>query len=883
MKNRRLLLLCVWLCIGSISLANNLQSKKSDSQRERICLNTGWRFQKNDPEGVTERLDYARLKPYLLPWANDFIKTGKKYDRPAGNPGSTHPYAKADFDDSSWRKLNLPHDWAIEGPFNIDYEGSTGKLPYWGIAWYRRSFDLEADDAEKRIYLDIDGAMSYSSVWCNGNYVGGWPYGYASYRLDLTPYVKAGKKNVLAIRLDNPDKSSRWYPGAGIYRNVWLVKTSSVHVAQWGTFVKNNKVSDKEAVMDMSVSLINHGKDKVKAVVVNDIYEADETGAPKGGIVASVSEKNVELRGKLPTELQFKFSVKSPKLWDIESPNRYVAVTRVNVSGKEIDSYHTIFGIRNAEFIPGKGFVLNGRVVPLKGICMHHDLGALGTAFNEVAAERQFRIMKEIGVNAIRTSHNPPAPEIVELCDRLGLLMQIESFDTWRRGKLKNDYCKLFDEWHEADMRSIVRHYRNHPAVIMWSIGNEMPDQMTADGIKIASDLTSFCHDEDPTRPTTFGSNRPKAFMKEIVNGVDIWGINYQIGQYGKFKEANPGKMFHGSETASAISSRGEYFFPVNRKRGESSRNFQQSSYDMVAVPWGCPPEAQFRTNENNPESFGEFVWTGFDYLGEPTPYNEDLTNILNFTDPKEQEKARKELETLGKIKTPSRSSYFGIVDLCGFPKDRYYCYKSYWRPEIPTLHILPHWNWPERVGEITPVHIYTSGDEVELFLNGKSQGKRKKENRYDRLIWEDVLYQPGELKAVAYKEGKKWAEQIMKTTGEAARIKMSPEKSVLKNDGYDLIYVRVDIQDKNGLTVPRSKNLLKFSVSGPVEIVATDNGDATSLKPFNTPEKEAYNGLCLVIVRALPGKTGDAVLKVDSSGLPAEQVNLKVISDTGN
>ena len=338
MKNRRLLLLCVWLCIGSISLANNLQSKKSDSQRERICLNTGWRFQKNDPEGVTERLDYARLKPYLLPWANDFIKTGKKYDRPAGNPGSTHPYAKTDFDDSSWRKLNLPHDWAIEGPFNIDYEGSTGKLPYWGIAWYRRSFDLEADDAEKRIYLDIDGAMSYSSVWCNGNYVGGWPYGYASYRLDLTPYVKAGKKNVLAIRLDNPDKSSRWYPGAGIYRNVWLVKTSSVHVAQWGTFVKNNKVSDKEAVMDMSVSLINHGKDKVKAVVVNDIYEADETGAPKGGIVASVSEKNVELRGKLPTELQFKFSVKSPKLWDIESPNRYVEVTRVNVSGTEIAS-----------------------------------------------------------------------------------------------------------------------------------------------------------------------------------------------------------------------------------------------------------------------------------------------------------------------------------------------------------------------------------------------------------------------------------------------------------------------------------------------------------------------------------------------------------------
>ena len=843
MKNRRLLLLCVWLCIGSISLANNLQSKKSDSQRERICLNTGWRFQKNDPEGVTERLDYARLKPYLLPWANDFIKTGKKYDRPAGNPGSTHPYAKTDFDDSSWRKLNLPHDWAIEGPFNIDYEGSTGKLPYWGIAWYRRSFDLEADDAEKRIYLDIDGAMSYSSVWCNGNYVGGWPYGYASYRLDLTPYVKAGKKNVLAIRLDNPDKSSRWYPGAGIYRNVWLVKTSSVHVAQWGTFVKNNKVSDKEAVMDMSVSLINHSTDKIKAVVVNDIYEADELGYPKGKVVASVRKNEVELFGETPVDLAFRFTVNTPKLWDIETPCRYVAVTRVNVSGKEMDSYHTVFGIRTAEFVHGKGFVLNGRVVPLRGVCMHHDLGALGTAFNESAAERQLRILKGIGVNAIRTSHNSPAPELVSLCDRMGLLMQIESFDTWHRAKLKNDYSRLFDDWHEADMRSIVRHFRNHPSVIMWSIGNEMPDQMTTEVVKIAADLTSFCHDEDPTRPTTFGSNRPKAFMKEIVNNVDIWGFNYQIGQYAKFKELHPDKMFHGSETSSATSSRGEYFFPVTRRREDCNRNFQVSSYDMITVKWGCSPEAQFGTNEKNPESFGEFVWTGFDYLGEPTPYNADITNVLNFSDPKEQEKARQELEKLGKIKTPSRSSYFGIVDLCGFPKDRYYCYKSYWRPDVPTLHILPHWNWPERVGEITPVHIYTSGDEVELFLNGKSQGKRQKKNRYDRLVWDNVLYSPGELKAVAYKNGKKWAERVVKTTGEAARVKISPEKSVLKNDGYDLVFVRVDIQDKEGRTVPRNKNLLKFSISGPAEIVATDNGDATDHTSFQSHERKQWVG----------------------------------------
>lgn len=879
MKNKYLMTMSAWLCVGIIVFANNMQSKDPvSSSRERICLNMGWRYQKNDPQQTVGQLDYIRLKPYLLPCANDFIKTGEKYKRPVGNPGDTHPYVKPEFDDSNWRELNLPHDCAVEEPFNIDYEGPTGKLPYWGIRWYRKSFDLDINDAEKQIYLDIDGAMSYSSVWCNGNYVGGWPYGYASYRLDLTPYVKAGKKNVLAIRLDSPDNSSRWYPGAGIYRNVWLVKTSPVHVAQWGTFVKNNKVSDKEAVMDMSVSLINHSTDKIKAVVVNDIYEADELGYPKGKVVASVRKNEVELFGETPVDLAFRFTVNTPKLWDIETPCRYVAVTRVNVSGKEMDSYHTVFGIRTAEFVHGKGFVLNGRVVPLRGVCMHHDLGALGTAFNESAAERQLRILKGIGVNAIRTSHNSPAPELVSLCDRMGLLMQIESFDTWHRAKLKNDYSRLFDDWHEADMRSIVRHFRNHPSVIMWSIGNEMPDQMTTEGVKIAADLTSFCHDEDPTRPTTFGSNRPKAFMKEIVNNVDIWGFNYQIGQYAKFKELHPDKMFHGSETSSATSSRGEYFFPVTRRREDCNRNFQVSSYDMITVKWGCSPEAQFGTNEKNPESFGEFVWTGFDYLGEPTPYNADITNVLNFSDPKEQEKARQELEKLGKIKTPSRSSYFGIVDLCGFPKDRYYCYKSYWRPDVPTLHILPHWNWPERVGEITPVHIYTSGDEVELFLNGKSQGKRQKKNRYDRLVWDNVLYSPGELKAVAYKNGKKWAERVVKTTGEAARVKISPEKSVLKNDGYDLVFVRVDIQDKEGRTVPRNKNLLKFSISGPAEIVATDNGDATDHTSFQSHERKAYNGLALVIIRSKRGITGNVKLNVESSGLVSDSVNLQVV-----
>ena len=485
-----------------------------------------------------------------------------------------------------------------------------------------------------------------------------------------------------------------------------------------------------------------------------------------------------------------------------------------------------------------------------------------------------------MGANAIRTSHNPPAPELVALCDRMGFLMQLELADTWRKGKRKNDYNLLFDDWSEADMRSLVRHYRNHPSVIMWSLGNEVPDQSTDTGAEIAHKLTAYSHDEDPTRPTSYGCNRGDIAYREIVNYVDVFGQNYHLNAYGDFLKQNPTRRYHASETSSATSSRGEYFFPVNTRPNDNRANFQLSSYDMKTVGWGCMPEDEFAMLEKYPSMSGEFVWTGFDYLGEPTPYNKDLTNLLNFSDPAELEAAKKELEELGKIKTPSRSSYFGIVDLCGFPKDRYYNYQSYWRKDLPLVHILPHWNWPERVGEVTPVHIYTSGDEVELFLNGKSQGKRKKEHSYDRLTWDDVRYEPGELKAVAYKEGKRWAEQLVKTTGQPAGLSVEPEKKMLRNDGTDLSFVRVDIVDKKGLTVPRTKNLLKFSVSGPVEIVATDNGDATSLVPFQSHEREAYNGLCLVILRSVPGKTGKAVLTVESEGLPVKKVNLQVVAD---
>lgn len=872
MKNRFLILLSFVLIVGRDVVCAN-----TSMVRERININRDWRYQIDDPDGVGAALHYSRLKPYLLPCANDFIIFGKRYQRPEGNPGENIAYVKSDFDDSEWRHLNLPHDWAIEGPFNIDYNGSTGKLPYWGIRWYRKTLELSQDDAGKQIYLDIDGAMSYVSVWCNGQYVGGWPYGYASFRLDLTPYIKAGQKNVLAIRLDNPDDTSRWYPGSGIYRNVWLVKTSPVHVEQWGTFVRNQQVDSEIAVMEMGVNIENHAGKDVQVKLQTSVYLQGKDGRPVGEEVAQSMAKNIAIKKDSWSSARFQFKINKPKLWDIDTPNCYVAVSRVFIDGKEMDSYETPFGIRTIEFTHDQGFMLNGQKVAIKGVCMHHDLGALGAAFNEVAAERQLRIMKEMGANAIRTSHNPPAPELVALCDRMGLMMQLELADTWQKGKRKNDYNLLFDDWSEADMRSLVRHYRNHPSVIMWSIGNEMPDQTTDQGVIIARNLTAYCHDEDPTRPTSLGCNKRDAVFRDIVNQVDIFGLNYFHKTYPVFKEQNPTRRYHASETSSATSSRGEYFFPVTTDVNDSRSGFQLSSYDMTTIGWGCAPEVQFKMNEEYPFMSGEFVWTGFDYLGEPTPYNKDLTNLLNFSDPNELEKARKELEELGKIKTPSRSSYFGIVDLCGFPKDRYYNYKSYWRPDVPTVHILPHWNWEERIGEITPVHIYTSGDAVELFLNGKSLGRREKAHSYDRLTWDDVRYEPGSLKAIAYKNGQKWAEELVETTGKPAALQVTAEKTELKNDGTDLSFIRVAVVDFQGRVVPRSKNHLKFSVTGPAEIIATDNGDATSLLPFQLSERDAYNGLALVILRSQYMKQGKVVLTVESKGLPKQKIALKV------
>ena len=846
------------------------ESERTSLVRERASLNSGWLFQKGDPAEVQGALDYEKIKAWILPAGNPFSKDPAKHaKRPEGNLGDDVSYAQPGFDDQAWRRLDLPHDWAIEGPFDLNAPGNTAKLPYVGVGWYRKHFQSPAQDSGKRVFLQIDGAMSYSAVWLNGKFVGGWPYGYSSYELDLTPYIKTGGENVLAIRLENPPGSARWYPGAGIYRNVWLLKTNPVHVAQWGTYITTTQITEKSAAVRIQVDISNQSDKPAAVSVITSIFDGN-------ALIATANEQNTTLAPGQTGQTVATAAIPQPQLWDIKSPHLYHAVTNVRLDGKVVDEYQTHFGIRSIQFFADKGFFLNGKRLEIQGVCMHHDLGALGAAFNIRAAKRQLEIMKEMGANAIRTSHNMPAPELLDLCDRMGILVMDESFDSWKAPKVKNGYNVLWDDWHEADLRAEYRRDRNHPSVFMWNIGNEVLELTDGTaGPAIAAKLTAIGHEEDPTRPTTLGSHRGVANSNGIAKGVDVMGLNYQSGNYARFRELNPDIPVIASETSSCLSSRGEYFFPVSEEKTKGFFNFQVSSYDLYSLEWAYRPDQGFAALDKHPFVGGEFVWTGFDYLGEPTPYNADVTNLLNFEDEAGKAEMQRQLDELGKINPPSRSSYFGIVDLAGFKKDRFYLYQSRWRPDLPMAHILPHWNWPNRVGQVTPVHVYTSGDEAELFLNGKSLGRKKKEPLQYRLRWDDVVYTPGELRAVAYKNGKVWAESVIKTTGPATKVTLQPDRSEIAADGRDLSFVTVTIADKDGLPVPRSKNLVQFEVSGPGEIVAVDNGDATSFEPFQASYRKAFNGFALAIVRSKPGEAGKITLRARSEGLEPTEVTI--------
>ena len=777
----------------------------------------------------------------------------------------------AGWDDSSWRKLDVPHDFAIEGPFRMDLSGNTGRLPYQGIGWYRKSFVLDSTDADKRIYVDFDGVMAYAQVWLNGQYVGGWPYGYNSFRLDLTPYVRTGGENLLAVRTDTEKWESRWYPGAGIYRNVWLVKTGQVQVKHWSARMRTACLTESTARLDLSLEVENHLDKDVEAVVKGEVYELDSTDC-FGRRVLRLPAQEVRLSARSAQAVKLEDELDDYKRWDIGSPNRYVARLTVSVGGQVTDRYDVPFGIRETEF-SRQGFFLNGRKVALQGVCLHHDLGALGAAFNLSAQERQLRIMQEMGCNAIRTSHNPPAPELLDLADKMGLLVMDEAFDAWARGKRTWDYNKLYNEWHEKDLQAMVRRDWNHPSVIIWSIGNEVMEQRD---VEMTRHLAGIVRELDDTRPVTAGYNNPNGGRdSNAARELDLMGVNYFFGQQARWDEDERYKDMPtvGTETSSCVSTRGVYFM------GDTLRkNFQISSYDLDSPGWGCSPDRQFATNARFPHLLGEFVWTGFDYLGEPTPYNSDNTNLLNFrTDPSKQEELKKKLEELARIQPPSRSSYFGIVDLAGFPKDRYYLYQSHWRPELPMAHILPHWNWPDRIGQVVPVHVYTSGTEAELFVNGKSWGRRSKREGQDfRLVWDSVVYQPGSVRVVAYKNGQKWAEDEVQTTGEARKIRLEADRNSLDAGSRELAFVTVRLTDEEGRTVPTACCPLKFEMEGAGELVATDNGDPISFTPFQSAEREAFNGLALAIVRARKGAAGEIRVRVSGEGLEPAVLQLE-------
>lgn len=766
------------------------------------------------------------------------------------------------FNDAKWETVDIPHDWAIFGPFdkNNDLQnvavtqnfetqaslktGRTGGLPYVGIGWYRTTFHSTPG---KQTTLIFDGAMSEARVFVNGKEACFWPCGYNSFYCDVTSLVNEdGKNSTLAVRLENRPQSSRWYPGAGLYRNVHVVTTEKIHVPVWGTQITTPYVKDEYASVCLRTTILN--AEKTELTVVTDIIDAD------GQVVSTKTNKGVINHGQPFTQ---NFIVERPKLWSPETPVLYKAVSKIYSGDTLLDTYSTRFGIRTIEYIADKGFYLNGKRRKFQGVCNHHDLGPLGAAINVAALRHQLTLLKEMGCDAIRTSHNMPAPELVELCDEMGFMMMLEPFDEWDIAKCDNGYHRLFNEWAEKDMVNMLRQYRNNPCVVMWSIGNEVPTQWSPEGYKVAKFLQDICHREDPTRPVTCGMDQVKSVL---ANGfaamLDIPGLNYRAHLYDEAYERLPQNIILGSETSSTVSSRGVYKFPVERKAGAMYDDHQSSSYDLEYCNWSNIPDIDFARAEDHEWTIGQFVWTGFDYLGEPSPYD---TNAW-----------------------PNHSSMFGIIDLASIPKDRYYLYRSVWNKEAETLHILPHWNWEGREGEKTPVFVYTNYPSAELFINGKSYGRQTKhkngtvENRY-RLMWHDAVYQPGEVRVVAYDEqGNPVAEKTVRTAGKPHHIELVTDCSSLQADGKDLAYVTLRIVDKDGNLCPNDGRLVSFKVKGAGKYRASANGDPTCLDLFHKPEMHAFGGMLTVIVQS-GEKTGEIELQATAKGIKTGTIRIPV------
>lgn len=817
--------------------------------------------------------------------------------------GDDSAASRPDYDDTAWRILNLPHDWAIEGEFSRDNPSGTGggALPG-GIGWYRKTFTVDKADEGKRLYIDFDGVYMNSEVFINGHSLGVRPYGYVSFSYDLTPYIKWGGKNVVAVRVDNGEQpNSRWYSGCGIYRNVWLTKLNPVHIAQWGTFITAEDVSKNSARLNIRTKIQYDAaaqlQDSVKQsdgtyvvfdseiVPLADVVLQSRLMDAEGNVVGEVASE-LQVIPTCLNEVEQEIVVKNPNLWSVNTPYIYKvnSILIDKTTGKVLDNYCTNTGIRTFRFDAQKGFILNGERLKINGVCMHHDLGCLGAAVNIRAIERQLEILQEMGCNGIRCSHNPPSPELLDLCDRMGFIVMDETFDMWRKRKTAHDYSRYFNEWHERDLTDLILRDRNHPSVFIWSIGNEVLEQWSdakADTLTLeqANLILNFGHDQsmlakegemsvnslltkkladmvkalDSTRPVTAGCNEPNPNNHLFRSGVlDLIGFNYHDDWFAGVPEKFPGKPFIVAESVSALMTRGYYRMPSDEtvicpERWDKpyfDDSFSCSSYDNCHVPWGNSHEGTMRHVKNNDFISGQYVWTGFDYLGEPTPYG-----------------------------WPARSSYFGIVDLAGFPKDVYYLYQSEWHPEKKVLHLFPHWNWTPGQ-DIDMWAYYNNADEVELFVNGESQGVRTKGKDDFHVVWR-VKYEPGVVKVVSRKDGKTVLEKEIHTAGEPAQIRLTADRNEIKSDGRDLSFVTVEVLDKDGNLCPNADNQIMFDVQGAGFIAGVDNGSPVSMEKFKADHRRAFYGKCLAVVQS-DGKSGGIKLTATSEGLKTAVTAIK-------
>lgn len=786
-------------------------------------------------------------------------------------------FSQSTFNDIKWQNVTIPHDWAIYGPFDmendiqrtaikqdgqkdaIEHTGRTGGLPFVGVGWYRTTFDLPDFSNDKKVFIQFDGAMSNPEVFINGQKTGQWHNGYNTFFLDISNWVK-NKNNSLAVRLDNLTQMSRWYPGAGLYRNVHIITKNKTHIPIWGVHITTPEIQSKFAKVDINTEFVSENIENIE--VETEIFN------PKGEKVAQNKVKSSQYTSNNTINQQI--FIDFPQLWDIKQPNLYKAITKLYKNGKLEDQTETTFGIRSIEVKPNDGFYLNGKKIKLKGVCLHHDLGALGSAVNEAAIRRQILLMQDMGANAIRTSHNMPAPEYVKIADEMGMLLAVESFDEWAIPKVQNGYHLYFKDWAEKDLTNLVKHYRNNPSVIMWFIGNEVEEQSNIEGSRVARFLQDVIRKYDSTRPISNGMDRPDDILKNnMAATMDLVGFNYRPFKYEEAYKKLPQQLLLGSETVSTISSRDVYKFPVERKAMAKYPDQQTSSYDVEHCSWSNLPEDNFIYDEELPYMIGEFIWTGIDYLGEPTPYY---------------------------VEWPSHSSYFGAVDLATLPKDRFYLYRSHWNKSEETLHILPHWTWNGREGEVTPIFVYTNHPTAEVFINGKSQGKQTKnlsiplretenpesqktferQKRY-RLMWLNTKYEPGSVKVVAYNDkGEAVAEKEIHTAGKPYQIKLTADKNYIKADGKDLAYITVEVVDKEGNVCPNVNDLVQFEVKGAGKFRASANGDATSLDLFHEPKMHLFNGKLMAIVQASE-KTGEIIFKAKSQKIKGNQIKIQV------